>query len=124
MSINSDISVWYMGKGLPDYKLGMKLGEPDAVIPPPSFLEKGPVRPTLIKDKFNGSKTPRKHGGGKRRKIKATREEYLQLRNSGMSREKIAAQYEVALDTLKHHLTVWGVGKRADELAAMEAIKA
>lgn len=122
MSVNSDISVWYMGKGLPDYRPGMDLGKPDKVIAPPSFLEKGPVRPTVIKNPSSERK-PRKHGGGKRKKVKATREEYLQLRNSGMTREQIAAQYGVALDTLKHHLTVWGVGKRVDELAAMKEIR-
>lgn len=119
MNINGPIKIW---RGVTNYSSGMELGEPDEILAPPSLIKKGPVRPTMIKKSFNGSNNP-KAGGGKPRKFKLSRDEYLALRISGQTRDQIVENNGISMSTLHHHLRIWKISKVKDELAEMGKTK-
>jgi len=121
MSANGPIKIW---RGVSDYVPGMDLGSPDEIMPAPSMLEKGSMRPTIISPnnrskQLQGSKK-RKHGGGKPKKFTANKDEYIEMRRSGLTRYEIAAKYNITIDRLRHRLKAWGIGKKQAELAAMK----
>jgi len=121
MGANGPISVWHSVR---NYTPGMKLGKPDEIIPAPSMLEKGSQRPTIVspnnRAKKRSSSMKKSQVIGRPKKFATSKEEYIGLRRSGLTRGEIAEKYSISIDTLRHHLGAWGIGKKNAELAAME----
>jgi hypothetical protein len=108
-----------------NYKPGMDLGEPDRVYIPESNVQKGSKDPVIVSASSQRVRQMRRamdSSARKNRRFKLTKEEYLQLRLTGLSRDAVAEKSNVDISTLKRYLAGWGVGKTEIEAAVLKEL--
>jgi len=100
--------------------VGVDLGKPIRTYKPESLVQKGCKDIVIISETRVKSIAK---SAAKRKRFKVTREEYLKLRISGVSREELAERNGISISTLRNRLNEWNVAKVDQEKAAMEALK-
>jgi hypothetical protein len=118
LSVNGLVTVYQIP---PDSQttVGVDLGEPIRTYKPESLLQKGSIAPVIISETRIKSIAT---SATKRKKFKISRDEYLQLRLSGVSRDAVAERNNISISTLRHYLSDWELGKPEQEAAAMKEL--